>query len=51
MKCKKCKNTRLRVIDMVETPILDEGKSNMLIEFTIVCLECKHEFKKEYLED
>lgn len=50
MKCEKCNNTRLRVVDMIETPILEENKSDMLLTFTIMCLECEHEFKKEYLE-
>ena len=49
MECEKCKSKRLRVIDAIETPILEKSENvDYLDVFIIRCKECKHEFKKKY---
>ena len=50
MNCEKCNNERLRIMSVIDTPIIEEGSSDTLLTFTIKCLTCEHEFKKEYLE-
>lgn len=49
MECEKCKSKRIRVINVIETPILDEknNRYDLLTTFKMKCLECNHQFKEE----